>query len=236
LAWLHYTRVSLRIELPIIVCWLACVNCYSISLDSRASSVLRARSVPGLEFTNMMHLYVIVSPPLYKLSTCSIKTHRHALKLQTSHQSHILKLHFNLQIYTSIPNPQQQTTSQWPNVSKKARRTLTLRTTPVSFPGLLSSGCLILSPYSCLTYLSSFPPRLNTNQLKEDERTIANKLASAEKAEQESDAPKSKQAAQIAEDATLPAKSHGNEPSRGAKIDQELREEEEAELKRKGKA
>ncbi|KAF2709088.1 hypothetical protein K504DRAFT_433922 [Pleomassaria siparia CBS 279.74] len=68
-----------------------------------------------------------------------------------------------------------------------------------------------------------------------DERTIANKLASAEKAEQDSDAPKSKQAAQIAEDATLPAKSHGNEPSRGAKIDQQIREEEEAELAKKGK-
>jgi hypothetical protein len=37
-------------------------------------------------------------------------------------------------------------------------------------------------------------------------------------------------------DATLPARAHGNEPSKGAKIDQELREEEEAELKRKGKA
>jgi len=100
----------------------------------------------------------------------------------------------------------------------------------------LSSDCPLYSPHSSLTYSSSIPPRPNTNQLKEDERTIANKLASAEKAEQESDAPKSKQAAQIAEDATLPAKSHGNEPSRGAKIDQELREEEEAELKRKGKA
>ena len=33
---------------------------------------------------------------------------------------------------------------------------------------------------------------------------------------------------------TLQAKNHGNEPSKGAKIDQELREEEEAELKKKG--
>jgi hypothetical protein len=34
---------------------------------------------------------------------------------------------------------------------------------------------------------------------------------------------------------TIPqAKNHGNEPSKGAKIDQELREEEEAELKKKG--
>jgi hypothetical protein len=38
------------------------------------------------------------------------------------------------------------------------------------------------------------------------------------------------------QDATLPARAHGNEPSKGAKIDQEIREEEEAELKRKGKA
>jgi hypothetical protein len=33
---------------------------------------------------------------------------------------------------------------------------------------------------------------------------------------------------------TTQAKNHGNEPSKGAKIDQELREEEEAELKKKG--
>ena len=32
----------------------------------------------------------------------------------------------------------------------------------------------------------------------------------------------------------MQAKNHGNEPSKGAKIDQELREEEEAELKKKG--
>jgi hypothetical protein len=32
----------------------------------------------------------------------------------------------------------------------------------------------------------------------------------------------------------IQAKNHGNEPSKGAKIDQELREEEEAELKKKG--
>jgi hypothetical protein len=95
------------------------------------------------------------------------------------------------------------------------------------------SSLVPLSP--SLVYSRLFQDR-NLTKPTEDERTIANKLASAEKAEQESDAPKSKQAAQIAEDATLPAKSHGNEPSRGAKIDQELREEEEAELKRKGKA
>lgn len=35
-------------------------------------------------------------------------------------------------------------------------------------------------------------------------------------------------------DSTLPARSHGNEPSKGAKIDQELQEEEEELLKKRG--
>lgn len=39
---------------------------------------------------------------------------------------------------------------------------------------------------------------------------------------------------QLKKDATLPAKAHGNKPSRGAEIDQELKEEEEAILKKKG--
>lgn len=45
---------------------------------------------------------------------------------------------------------------------------------------------------------------------------------------------KHEQHAQLAKDATLPARAHGNEPSRGAKIDQQLREEEEAMLAKKG--
>jgi hypothetical protein len=39
----------------------------------------------------------------------------------------------------------------------------------------------------------------------------------------------------LEKDATAPAKAHGNKPSRGAVIDQEIREEEEAELRAKGK-
>jgi len=66
-----------------------------------------------------------------------------------------------------------------------------------------------------------------------DERTIANKLAREEMREHEPEE-KSLQTQQIEQDATLPARSHGNEPSKGAKIDQELREEEEATLKKKG--
>nr|POE51837.1 hypothetical protein CFP56_26044 [Quercus suber] len=67
-----------------------------------------------------------------------------------------------------------------------------------------------------------------------DERTIANKLAREEKREKEKDEPNTLDDARREKDATLPAKAHGNEPSKGAKIDQELREEEEAELKKKG--
>ncbi|PQE17301.1 hypothetical protein CJF31_00005705 [Rutstroemia sp. NJR-2017a BVV2] len=68
-----------------------------------------------------------------------------------------------------------------------------------------------------------------------DERTIANKLEREEKREGEGDRI-SEEAKLSQKDATAPAKMHGNEPSRGAKIDQELREEEEALLKKKGAA
>ena len=72
------------------------------------------------------------------------------------------------------------------------------------------------------------------NQLdSKDERSIANKLAAEEK--KGDDADDSLQTQRLKQDATLPARAHGNEPSKGAKIDQELREEEEAELARKGK-
>lgn len=70
-------------------------------------------------------------------------------------------------------------------------------------------------------------------QDSKDSRTIANKLA---REEQRDDEPQRSGEAELSlKDATLPAKMHGNEPSKGAKIDQELREEEEEELRRKGK-
>ncbi|KAF2010087.1 hypothetical protein BU24DRAFT_414525 [Aaosphaeria arxii CBS 175.79] len=66
-----------------------------------------------------------------------------------------------------------------------------------------------------------------------DERSIANKLAREEQRSEEANL--SEEARLGQEDATLPARAHGNEPSRGAKIDQELREEEEEYLRNKGK-
>ncbi|KAL8796134.1 MAG: hypothetical protein Q9195_001467 [Heterodermia aff. obscurata] len=66
-----------------------------------------------------------------------------------------------------------------------------------------------------------------------DERSIANKLANQEKHEND---PKqiSKEAQESQKDPTLPARNHGNEPSKGAKIDAELQQEEEEILKKKG--
>ncbi|KAM0797103.1 hypothetical protein BDR22DRAFT_864855 [Usnea florida] len=66
-----------------------------------------------------------------------------------------------------------------------------------------------------------------------DERSIANKLAREEKRESEPEKI-SKEAAESQKDPTLPAKNHGNEPSKGAKIDAEIQQEEEEMLKKKG--
>ncbi|KAG6036023.1 hypothetical protein E4U41_005840 [Claviceps citrina] len=66
-----------------------------------------------------------------------------------------------------------------------------------------------------------------------DERSISNRLAAEERQEDPQDDP---EVAALKKDPTLPAKMHGNEPSRGAKIDAQIAAEEEEELKRKGKA
>ncbi|EKD21726.1 hypothetical protein MBM_00839 [Drepanopeziza brunnea f. sp. 'multigermtubi' MB_m1] len=92
-----------------------------------------------------------------------------------------------------------------------------------------------------------------------DERSIANKLAREEKVGQPSprdrwhrkkqvdgdandmqrqaeEEEESEETKALKKDPTLPAKMHGNEPSKGAKIDAQIQKEEEEELKRKGKA
>ncbi|VUC27909.1 unnamed protein product [Clonostachys rosea] len=66
-----------------------------------------------------------------------------------------------------------------------------------------------------------------------DERSIANRLAAAERQEEPEDDLETRLGKK---DPTLPAQIHGNEPSRGAKIDAELQAEEEEMLKNKGKA
>ncbi|KAK0511999.1 hypothetical protein JMJ35_005127 [Cladonia borealis] len=66
-----------------------------------------------------------------------------------------------------------------------------------------------------------------------DQRTIANKLAREEKRQNEPD-PVGQEEAEFKKDPTLPARNHGNEPSKGAKIDAELQAEEEEILKKKG--
>ncbi|QSZ34259.1 hypothetical protein DSL72_005849 [Monilinia vaccinii-corymbosi] len=86
--------------------------------------------------------------------------------------------------------------------------------------------------------IGGIPESLETHTLIiqiEDERSIANKLAREQQREHEP-VEMSKEEKAAKQDATLPAKMHGNKPSHGAVVDQQLREEEEAELKRKGKA
>ncbi|KAI0425278.1 hypothetical protein F5Y09DRAFT_335088 [Xylaria sp. FL1042] len=66
-----------------------------------------------------------------------------------------------------------------------------------------------------------------------DERSIANRLANEELNRKEQDDPET---AASKKDPTLPAKLHGNEPSKGAKVDSDLQAEEEEYLRKKGKA
>ncbi|EEU46951.1 uncharacterized protein NECHADRAFT_35755 [Fusarium vanettenii 77-13-4] len=68
-----------------------------------------------------------------------------------------------------------------------------------------------------------------------DERSIANRLAAEEQQKRE-EADDDIETQRLKEDPTLPARAHGNEPSRGAKIDAQIQAQEEEELKRKGKA
>jgi hypothetical protein len=71
----------------------------------------------------------------------------------------------------------------------------------------------------------------------EDERSIANRLATAEP-QNDSSSGKTLDAETKASqtDATAPAKMHGNKPSRGARIDKELQDEEAALLAKKDAA
>ena len=77
--------------------------------------------------------------------------------------------------------------------------------------------------------------KVNSHQSldSKDERSIANRLAAEEQKSKDHDDPET---AMLKQDPTLPAKMHGNEPSKGAKLDAELQNEEEEYLKRKGKA
>ncbi|KAL7621158.1 hypothetical protein AAE478_008475 [Parahypoxylon ruwenzoriense] len=67
-----------------------------------------------------------------------------------------------------------------------------------------------------------------------DQRSIANRLGNEERKlnRKEQDDPETSASKK---DPTLPAKLHGNEPSKGAKVDADLQAEEEEYLRRKGK-
>ncbi|MCJ1312600.1 hypothetical protein MMC25_006274 [Agyrium rufum] len=64
-----------------------------------------------------------------------------------------------------------------------------------------------------------------------DHRSIANRLSKESKAKEADE--RDLETKQLQKDPTLPAKSHGNEPSKGAKIDAEIQAEEEEMLRKK---
>ncbi|RFU32084.1 hypothetical protein B7463_g4273, partial [Scytalidium lignicola] len=64
----------------------------------------------------------------------------------------------------------------------------------------------------------------------QDERSIEERMQRQERPNEINEGELSRQ------DPTLPAKLHGNEPSKGAKIDAELQAEDQEELRRKGRA
>ncbi|KAL2198505.1 hypothetical protein P885DRAFT_76114 [Corynascus similis CBS 632.67] len=64
-----------------------------------------------------------------------------------------------------------------------------------------------------------------------DQRSLSNRAAAEGKSEQQEE---SRETSLHKKDPTLPAKAHGNEPSRGAQIDAELQAEDEARMKKKG--
>ncbi|KAF9492192.1 hypothetical protein BDN71DRAFT_1451861 [Pleurotus eryngii] len=75
-------------------------------------------------------------------------------------------------------------------------------------------------------------PNAHNDLDSKDNRTLSNRQASAEKIAQVEEAnPNPREI----DDPLKPARSHGNEPSRGAKIDAQIQQEEEEELSRKGK-
>ena len=71
-----------------------------------------------------------------------------------------------------------------------------------------------------------YPTNSRLTRARRDERSIANRLAAAEK--QDSPSP------HTITDPLKPAQDHGNEPSRGAQVDAELQAEDELRLKEKG--
>ena len=94
---------------------------------------------------------------------------------------------------------------------------------------------------SILSGLSKAPP-LTTSSLSlssptEDQRSIANRLAAADSTNDNSSGKTKDAETKAGEiDPTLPARMHGNEPSRGAKIDKKIEDEEAELLRRKDEA
>lgn len=84
-----------------------------------------------------------------------------------------------------------------------------------------------IAPPRPLASSKSTSPSPNLTLLIEDQRSIANRLAASDpQNDDESRKPLDAEAIAGQSDPTAPAKMHGNEPSRGAKIDKQLQDEE----------
>lgn len=89
---------------------------------------------------------------------------------------------------------------------------------------------------SCLKHLMTVPHACNGHELTSDDSANLPTRLEQEKAQEKAADADTAEVRALKKDPTAPARMHGNEPSRGAKIDAQLQAEEEAELERKGKA
>lgn len=107
---------------------------------------------------------------------------------------------------------------------------------PASFQRFSCRHLVAFSTFSAPP--SELPPILRAAGQRshpEDQRSLANRLEAAQ-ADEEARDKDTPEVAALKEDPTAPARMHGNEPSRGAKIDAQIQQEEQEELERKGKA
>lgn len=134
-----------------------------------------------------------------------------------------------------VTNATRLRTRSTRSATRRAKSTLTRPTTPVSAHYALYPHCLFPPFTQTQAPTCLFTTPTTDKHPTEDERSIANRLAAAHDQNDPSDGSgKKKTAEQKAGelDPTLPAKMHGNEPSRGAKIDKKI-DDEEAEIIRR---
>ncbi|KAF7125486.1 hypothetical protein CNMCM5793_001725 [Aspergillus hiratsukae] len=109
----------------------------------------------------------------------------------------------------------------------------------VGQPSIYEAGDQRNEPQSVINERERYhegPRKSHRDKDPKDERSIANKLASAEQHPDRKSAKMSyeNEAELFKKDPTAPAILHGHEPSKGAKIDKELQQDDEQRLREKG--